>query len=29
LLTVGLLGFGILYDFCTLNAQISERNAKA
>ena len=26
LLTVGLLGVGILYDFWTLNAQISERN---
>jgi TM2 domain-containing membrane protein YozV len=26
LLTVGLLGIGILYDFWTLNAQISERN---
>ena len=28
LLTVGLLGIGILYDFCTLNTQISERNAR-
>jgi len=27
LFTFGLLGFGILYDFCTLNSQISERNA--
>lgn len=26
LLTVGLFGVGILYDFLTLNAQISERN---
>jgi len=26
LLTVGLVGIGILYDFWTLNAQISERN---
>lgn len=26
LLTVGLLGLGILYDFLTLNTQISERN---
>jgi TM2 domain-containing membrane protein YozV len=26
LLTLGLVGFGILYDFCTLNTQISERN---
>jgi TM2 domain-containing membrane protein YozV len=27
LFTFGLFGFGILYDFCTLNTQISERNA--
>lgn len=26
LVTVGLLGFGILYDYWTLNAQISEQN---
>ncbi len=26
LLTLGLIGFGILYDFLTLNSQISERN---
>ena len=26
LLTLGLLGLGILYDYWTLNAQISERN---
>ena len=26
LLTVGLFGLGILYDFLTLNSQISERN---
>jgi TM2 domain-containing membrane protein YozV len=26
LLTVGLLGIGIIYDFWTLNSQISERN---
>jgi TM2 domain-containing membrane protein YozV len=26
LLTLGLLGLGILYDFLTLNSQISERN---
>lgn len=26
LLTVGLLGIGIVYDFCTLNQQISEVN---
>jgi len=26
LLTAGLLGFGVLYDFCTLNSQISEIN---
>ena len=26
LLTVGLLGLGILYDYWTLNSQISERN---
>lgn len=28
LLTLGLLGLGVLYDFCTLNTQISERNFK-
>ena len=28
LLTVGLFGFGILYDFWTLNGQISERNLR-
>lgn len=27
LFTVGLLGFGILYDFCTLNSQVSELNS--
>jgi TM2 domain-containing membrane protein YozV len=27
LFTFGLFGFGILYDFCTLNTQVSERNA--
>ncbi len=26
LLTLGLLGFGVLYDFLTLNGQISEKN---
>jgi TM2 domain-containing membrane protein YozV len=26
LLTLGLLGIGVLYDFLTLNSQISERN---
>ena len=26
LFTLGLFGFGWLYDFCTLNSQISERN---
>jgi len=26
LLTAGLLGIGWLYDFCTLNGQIDERN---
>jgi TM2 domain-containing membrane protein YozV len=26
LFTLGLLGFGVLYDFLTLNTQISERN---
>jgi TM2 domain-containing membrane protein YozV len=29
LLTVGLLGLGVLYDFLTLNSQISERNHAA
>jgi len=29
LLTFGLLGLGILYDFLTLNSQISERNYSA
>jgi TM2 domain-containing membrane protein YozV len=29
LLTAGLLGIGILYDFLTLNSQISEQNASA
>jgi TM2 domain-containing membrane protein YozV len=29
LLTVGLLGFGVLYDYLTLNTQISERNHAA
>ncbi len=29
LLTVGLLGVGVLYDFLTLNSQISERNYAA
>ena len=28
LLTLGLLGIGILYDYWTLNSQISERNAR-
>jgi TM2 domain-containing membrane protein YozV len=27
LLTLGLVGFGILYDFWTLNSQVSEANA--
>ena len=27
LFTVGLLGIGILYDFCTLNSQVSELNS--
>lgn len=27
LVTFGLLGFGVLYDFCTLNDQVNERNA--
>lgn len=29
LLTLGLLGIGVIYDFWTLNSQISERNATA
>ena len=29
LLTFGLLGIGIIYDFLTLNSQISERNQMA
>lgn len=29
LFTGGLLGIGWLYDFCTLNSQISERNGRA
>ena len=29
LLTMGLLGVGVLYDFCTLNGQVREANAKA
>lgn len=29
LLTLGLLGIGVLYDFLTLNSQISERNCAA
>jgi len=29
LLSFGLLGFGVLYDFLTLNTQISERNYAA
>lgn len=28
LLTAGLIGIGWIYDFCTLNTQISERNAR-
>jgi len=28
LITLGLFGIGWIYDFCTLNTQISERNAK-
>jgi TM2 domain-containing membrane protein YozV len=28
MLTVGLLGVGWLYDFCTLNTQISEVNER-
>jgi TM2 domain-containing membrane protein YozV len=28
LLTVGLVGIGIIYDFWTLNAQVSEQNVK-
>jgi TM2 domain-containing membrane protein YozV len=26
LFTLGLLGLGVLYDFCTLNSQVSEQN---
>jgi TM2 domain-containing membrane protein YozV len=29
LLTGGLLGFGVLYDLCTLNEQVSEINQRA
>jgi TM2 domain-containing membrane protein YozV len=29
LLTCGLLGIGLIYDFWTLNSQVSERNAAA
>lgn len=29
LLTLGLVGIGIVYDFCTLNQQISEANNRA
>lgn len=29
LLTMGLLGAGVLYDFCTLNGQVREANALA
>ena len=29
LLTMGLLGVGVLYDFCTLNGQVREANAQA
>jgi TM2 domain-containing membrane protein YozV len=29
LLTVGLFGFGLLYDLCTLNSQISDLNRRA
>jgi TM2 domain-containing membrane protein YozV len=29
LLTLGLVGIGIVYDFCTLNQQISEVNNRA
>jgi TM2 domain-containing membrane protein YozV len=29
LLTLGLLGIGVLYDFLTLNSQVSERNYAA
>lgn len=29
LVTLGLLGFGVLYDFLTLNSQVSERNQAA
>lgn len=28
LVTLGLLGIGVLYDFWTLNAQVSEKNAR-
>lgn len=28
LLTVGVFGLGLIYDFCTLNRKISERNAR-
>ncbi len=28
LLTGGLLGIGVIYDFCTLNSQIDERNRR-
>ena len=28
LLTFGLFGIGWLYDFCTLNSQVSERNMR-
>jgi hypothetical protein len=28
LLTGGLLGFGLLYDLCTLNGQVSEINMR-
>ena len=28
LLTFGLFGIGWLYDFCTLNSQVSERNLR-
>ncbi len=29
LFTAGLFGFGLIYDICTLNSQISERNLQA
>ena len=29
LLTAGLFGFGIIYDLCTLNAQVDEQNQRA